>query len=696
MKNIRATLALFVLAAFLAQTAHATTSTVNPNVPAQNAPLSSSALRAGISLPAYNDINTLFSLVGGGGGGTGTVTSVTFTGDGVIFSSTPTSAVTTAGTLAPPLLTQTANRFLAGPTTGSAAAPTMRAMVAADLPLSSALTFTGLDKFNLNAAALPAGQSGTVLQLGAADAAISRIEVDAFGNTPHFSTVRWDGTNASPTAIQSADALGSFNFWGYNGTAVVGPQAAVRAFANQNWAVGANGSYVDIAVTPNGSTTLTQVLKFENDGGITTPSVTGGDKGAGTINAAGFYVNGGAIPLAQGGTAGVTAAAALSNVAGNPAAGTYSIICASGISCTTTTAGAGGGGSGTVNTGTTPDLSYYATSTTAVSDATGLQYNTTTKGLNLNGVNAHSLPDNGLDTTGVAIGASALLSQTVTGANNTAVGALSGSGITSGTGNVVVGYNAGHAITTSTSNVLVGQNAGIVMTTNGGSNSNTLIGNGAGQNETGTFEIGIGNLAMGGNAAVSGIGNIGIGGSALGGVTGGGNGATNIGIGANVGQRITTGSSNTMIGVSIASSTLATGSSNILLGSGAGIDTPAASTSNYLNIGNMIAGDISKGILIFRGPTTVLGSCGTSPTLSAGSNDMAGEVTTGTSTTSCVVSFANTHTSAPKCVVTPQASSAGFGYTISTTALTVVATALGGIVFDYVCPNAATATNPVP
>lgn len=69
---------------------------------------------------------------GGGGGGAGTVTSVALTLPN-IFSVTG-SPVTTSGTLAASLATQTANTVFAGPTTGSAAAPTFRALVAADLP----------------------------------------------------------------------------------------------------------------------------------------------------------------------------------------------------------------------------------------------------------------------------------------------------------------------------------------------------------------------------------------------------------------------------------------------------------------------------------------------------------------------------------------------------------------------------------
>lgn len=150
------------------------------------------------------------------------------------------------------------------------------------------------------------------------------------------------------------------------------------------------------------------------------------------------------------------------------------------------------------------------------------------------------------------------------------------------------------------------------------------------------------------------------------------------------------------MGPSVGTTTLTTGSSNILLGVSSGVDTPAAGTTNYLNIGNMITGDMSKGILIFRGTTTALGTCGTSSTLKAGSNDMSGEVTVAGSSASCALNFANTHTAAPNCIVTEQGTTAAFGYSSSTTALTVVATSLTGVTFDYFCPTGATSTNPTP
>jgi hypothetical protein len=157
---------------------------------------------------------------------------------------------------------------------------------------------------DLNSAALPAAQTGTLLQVGNANGTTTRIEADAFAAAAHFTGIRADGTAASPTTLQSGDSIASFNAWGYDGSAYIGPQAAIRCYAAQNWTPLALGTYCDVAVTANSATTLTESVRFENDGGVTLPStVTGGDKGAGTINAAGLYVNGTAVLI---GSTGVT------------------------------------------------------------------------------------------------------------------------------------------------------------------------------------------------------------------------------------------------------------------------------------------------------------------------------------------------------------------------------------------------------
>lgn len=83
-------------------------------------------------------INTLETAMAG----TGTVTSVAMTVPTSVVTVSG-SPVTTSGTLALSLATQSANRVWAGPTTGSAATPTFRALVAADVPTMPATVGSG-------------------------------------------------------------------------------------------------------------------------------------------------------------------------------------------------------------------------------------------------------------------------------------------------------------------------------------------------------------------------------------------------------------------------------------------------------------------------------------------------------------------------------------------------------------------------
>ena len=80
----------------------------------------------------FSTLLTMAGVGSGAGGGSGTVTSVGLSLPP--FITVTGSPVSTSGTLTGTLATQTANTHFAGPTSGSAAAPTFRALVAADLP----------------------------------------------------------------------------------------------------------------------------------------------------------------------------------------------------------------------------------------------------------------------------------------------------------------------------------------------------------------------------------------------------------------------------------------------------------------------------------------------------------------------------------------------------------------------------------
>ena len=72
------------------------------------------------------------------------------------------------------------------------------------------------------------------------------------------------GTQSSPAAVQTNDALGGINFGGYDGTAY-GVGISIVASAQENWTSSAHGSYLKFYVTPNGSTNVTSPLELHSD-----------------------------------------------------------------------------------------------------------------------------------------------------------------------------------------------------------------------------------------------------------------------------------------------------------------------------------------------------------------------------------------------------------------------------------------------
>lgn len=197
-------------------------------------------------------------------------------------------------TLAPVFTNQSGTRTALGLGT---AATQNTGTSGATLPfLNGANTWSGVNVYNLNSASVPSALTGTAIQIVGTDATAARIEVDAFGTaSPAFFTSRAAlGTAASPTALTANTQIGGYNSYGYNGSAWVGPSATFRCFASETWTTAPHqGTYCEVATTLTGSATLASVMRWENDGGVTVPStVTGGSKGAGTLNVAGLYDTG--------------------------------------------------------------------------------------------------------------------------------------------------------------------------------------------------------------------------------------------------------------------------------------------------------------------------------------------------------------------------------------------------------------------
>lgn len=188
------------------------------------------------------------------------------------------------------------------------------------------------------------------------------------------------------------------------------------------------------------------------------------------------------------------------------------------------------------------------------------------------------------------------------GAQNTCMGMGAGGGLTSGGSNTFLGVNAGNAYSTTSGSTMIGQLAGQFATgasnTGVGSNAlnnatgaqNTAVGNLAGQFiSSGTNETAVGYLAMTGitGTKITGAGNTAIGASS--GNVLQGSAAANTLIGNSTGLLVTTGTNNTIIGSAVGSTVLTTGTNNILIGVSSAVTTAANSTSNTIQIGGTAA-----------------------------------------------------------------------------------------------------------
>lgn len=114
-----------------------------------------------------------------------------------------------------------------------------------------------------NATALPAASAGSLLHLGNANSANTRVTLDSFAALPVFNFRRADGTAASPTAIQNTEIFGAFGAAGYGATGYGAGTAGIFFVATQNWTDSANGNAITFNTTANGSATQTEVAKLD-------------------------------------------------------------------------------------------------------------------------------------------------------------------------------------------------------------------------------------------------------------------------------------------------------------------------------------------------------------------------------------------------------------------------------------------------
>lgn len=166
----------------------------------------------------------------------GTVTSVALTTPGLLFD-VGGSPVTGAGTLAMTLKTQAANKVLAGPATGADAAPTMRALVASDLPAQPfdlTAFYPGVPGASAivtrvpvaRAVTFPSGLTGSIAKASVAATASTVFDVQKNGSSVGSITFAATASSATFTAA-SAITLAAGDL-----LSIVGPATPDTTLAN--------------------------------------------------------------------------------------------------------------------------------------------------------------------------------------------------------------------------------------------------------------------------------------------------------------------------------------------------------------------------------------------------------------------------------------------------------------------------------
>lgn len=238
-------------------------------------------------------------------GTSGTVTSVAQTVPSFLTISG--SPITSSGTLAIGLATESANTVFAGPTSGGVLAPTFRALVAADIPsISLTSGVSGILPYaNGGTNASTAWTQGSVMFAGASslaqdnanffwDATNHRLGIgnaapafslDVVVDTSSATQVEQltgygtnstgvrerhaRGTSGSPTALQTNDLLGFFSGRGYGATGFPsGSTAAMQFMATGNFSDTSMPTAITFLTTPSASTTSSESMRVNSTGNV--------------------------------------------------------------------------------------------------------------------------------------------------------------------------------------------------------------------------------------------------------------------------------------------------------------------------------------------------------------------------------------------------------------------------------------------
>lgn len=167
----------------------------------------------------------------------------------------------------------------------------------ARLALSAASGFLGLQNIspktyldlNVNTASSPSLVVATSLaRMQAADAAVGGMEWASYGAAAQnvLAGIIAGNTSASPTATPTALNMFNLRGYGYTGSAfAVG--GLITIHSTQLWAVGAQGTQIDLYTTPNSTTALAIAMSLYPSGGVGIG--TSADPGINNIAAARYF-----------------------------------------------------------------------------------------------------------------------------------------------------------------------------------------------------------------------------------------------------------------------------------------------------------------------------------------------------------------------------------------------------------------------
>jgi Chaperone of endosialidase len=228
--------------------------------------------------------------------GSGTVTSVAFADGSTspIYTITG-SPVTTSGTLTETLSTESANTLFAGPTTGSAAQPTFRTLVAADFP-SATVPLTSIAQIANNT--VLGNNSGST----ASPSALTSIQNIPIGsttaNTGAFTTLTANGavnlnaSNNAATNIGTGSTTSAVTLGGASNTTTVASLLNLNqssGFSAAQW--GLTGLQFTIQAVTLTDTSSSGTVGSEAADGIGSPTIAASNTGVTYTNFATLYIN---------------------------------------------------------------------------------------------------------------------------------------------------------------------------------------------------------------------------------------------------------------------------------------------------------------------------------------------------------------------------------------------------------------------